>query len=182
VLPIVASKFALSTGKVFSEETFEQLQLANEIEELKEYSFRILSRHRYSEKKIRQKLEHRASHKNVAAAVLDILVSLHLINDADLAMDLYQSLSAQHKYSRLQIKQKLLQKGLSAAVVANVLADNATDDDAEYRIAIDLAQKQLQKYASIDDTMKVKQKLYSFLQRRGFSANHCSAVLRELFN
>ena len=111
--------------------------------------------------------------------VVDRLLEIGLLNDADFARQLARSKMSAGA-SRRRVHQELFKRGVARDVadeaVAEVLADEGLSDaDSIERVA-------RKKWATLDgrDAATRRRRLYAFLARRGYDADDVSRMVRQL--
>ena len=80
-----------------------------------------------------------------------------------------------NKHGPPRIKYELYRKGVSQEIIEKVLEE----DKNEYTRALELAKKKMSSYKN-DDRNAIYRKLGGFLQRRGYSYDCISKILKEL--
>ncbi len=121
-----------------------------------------LSDRDYAAKELERKL-YRCADKETAAAVVERLIEVGLINDAAYAERLARNLMQYKQYPRRRIMQTLMEKGISRADAALAL-DTIEPDDFQQALA--LIQKKY--YNKIHDR-ESREKTVAALARYGFS-------------
>lgn len=81
------------------------------------------------------------------------------------------------KKGRLLLREELKQKGISTKIIHEVM--DHIDEAEEYKSCLELAQKKIKTLNGLAD-QKEKYKLYSYLQRRGYTLELIQSVLLEL--
>jgi len=99
-----------------------------------------------------------------------------LLDDNAFARVWVQDRLLHHPLSRRAIKQELEEKGIDRETVAAAI-DNLYPAEEEKKIALDLAQGRLTRYATLDRPKRV-QRTVSFLIRRGFNPRLAGQVAR----
>lgn len=141
------------------------------------YSYNLLSRRDYSEKQLRDKINSRLyrmgfeQNTEVADEVLGSLKEEKYVDDLRYARNFVES-RLKIKGVRL-IRLELIKKGISRQVVDEVLSEVNTSDQEE--VAIDLLQRKVKSWKGLDE-MKMRQRAYGLLGRRGFGG----ALIRQV--
>jgi len=99
-----------------------------------------------------------------------------LINDEEFAKEYIVSKSK--KYGSNRIKIELSRKGLDEEVINDIINEEI-DYDSEYATALECAKKKVKAYKG-EQRDAIYRKLAAYLQRRGFSYDIISRILREL--
>ncbi|MGI6035753.1 MAG: regulatory protein RecX [Limnochordia bacterium] len=115
--------------------------------------------------------------EEVIADTLQRLTSLGYIDDRRFVRQWIAWRRRGNGYHRL--RQDLLAKGVERRIVDEEMADLSPQDEQEYAIARDLAQKRMLRYQG-DAPEATARKLAAYLARRGFAFGIISQVVREL--
>ncbi|OPX86694.1 MAG: Regulatory protein RecX [Pelotomaculum sp. PtaB.Bin104] len=140
----------------------------NEFEKARSYAYRLLSYRQRSGKEIESRLRQKGFEPEVTGQVIEQLAEYGYINDREFACNWVEQRLGKRGVKRL--KQELFEKGVSGEIVGEALA--GLDSDAEYKAAIKLAKKVLQR----GDGEFSYPRLAGALNRRGFS----SEVVRQV--
>jgi regulatory protein len=131
-----------------------------------------LARRGMSRWELEQVLSKRGVEDDTAAAELDRLESVGLLDDAALAVTLVFTLHARRGFGRTAIAQELARRHIDPEVVADALSEIEDDDERER--ALELAVKRTGQLSAYDD-VTVERRLTAFLARKGYG----SAIVRE---
>jgi regulatory protein len=166
------SPFVLYKGELFRYGIKEQTELSGEnFEEIckillkrgKLRAMHLLEKMDYTEFQIRQKLKENAYPQEIIEGVVEFLLE-HRYLDDDRYLENYLNYHG-NRLSKMQLKQKLRQKGISAEKIDLALENmEGTDESALIR---ELMRKR--KYDPSEADEKVKQKMIRYLLGRGFS-------------
>jgi regulatory protein len=104
-------------------------------------------------------------------------IKLGYLDDLAFAKQWVEERVRYKKKGRLLLREELKQKGVSTKIVHEVL--DHVDQEEEYKACLELAQKKIKTLKNLVD-QKEKYKLYSYLQRRGFTFELIQSVLLEL--
>lgn len=132
-----------------------------------------ISRYTCSSTRLKEYLKRKGCEEHIDEIVKE-LVENGLLNDfknAQLLVEIYR-----RKLGKKAIHHRLLQKGFSREVVDEALSFT---DEEELEFAVKEAEKKL---ASLKDAnlKKVREKLYRFLIRRGFSSQNALKAVRKV--
>lgn len=145
-------------------------------------AFRFLSYRPRSEKEVREylqkKLSKGGSDNGVIVSVLERLKELDYVNDKKFALAWLESRQGAKPKGMRVIAQELGQKGVDPEVVATVLSssEGSLSQKDLARKAAEKKMKALQRFPLIAQ----KQKLFSFLSRRGFAFDVISRVVDDM--
>jgi len=139
---------------------------------------RLLSYRPRSRAELVRRLKTRGFNREIIQEVVEQLQRLGYVDDAGYAHSLAQSLAQSGRFGPRAIRAKLRQRGLPADVVREAVDEVASEMD-EYEAARQLAERRLERLRSLDP-LKRRQRLYSFLMRRGFSPEVVRDVLASV--
>ncbi len=137
---------------------------------------RLLGLRARSAAELKARLRREAFPEEVIAAVLSDLESASLVNDEEFARTWVASRQAAGGAGRRKLRWELRRKGISEDLIRQVL-DAGTDDEAELRLAAQLAQRRLQGQPPEPKTLA---RLRRLLLGRGFGFDTVEAVLRHI--
>ncbi|MEO0288197.1 MAG: RecX family transcriptional regulator [candidate division WOR-3 bacterium] len=103
-------KFDIFVGKEVDHNWIESLKKETQIFDSKRYIYRILSKKRYTENQIREKLFFRRVDRETVEKLLKELKETGLVDDRKFIKDYLDYLKSQQKYSRREIESKLFLK------------------------------------------------------------------------
>ncbi|SHK11599.1 regulatory protein [Paramaledivibacter caminithermalis DSM 15212] len=169
-------KLNLEKGKLVDQNFIEKIIKTEEQKKAKDYAIKILSYRPRSQKEIKDKLEQKGYENQVVNRTLAWLREYKLIDDKEFAKEYIKSKG--EKYGGSRIKIELIRKGVEEEIIDSVLNDKL-NDEKEYEIALEQAKKKMKAYKG-DEREAVYRKLGYYLQRRGFSYDIISKILREL--
>lgn len=161
-------------GKVLDAKAYEKLLKATKTQPFIDYGFRLVSKGRYTEYQIREKLYHREAIKPQVDEVIERLKLAHLIDDAALLKDWVHHFQ-KRGYGYRVIKQKLIEKGFFPQLIDTIQLDAELENDVIIRL-IELGGK---KYHRLSERER-KQKLTTMLMQRGYEAKAYHATLAAI--
>ncbi len=127
-------------GKVISPKEFEQIHSASQTQPFIEYGFRLLSKGRYTEYQIREKLYKKKAIKPQVEEVITRLKQAHLIDDQALMKDWVHHFQ-QKGYGERAIKEKLFEKKFSSSLIQTLVLDQDLEKEKLDALTIHLNQK-----------------------------------------
>jgi len=149
-----------------------------EIKRAKDYAFKLLSYRPRSIKEIWNRLKKKDYSSKVILEVIKSLKRLKFLNDREFARMWVESRIKTRPMGRHRLEQELNQKGIDRDLIEKTLSDY--EEEEEIELAKELTQRKLKRsYRNLDE-VTTKRRLYSFLQRRGFSYDIIQEVLRKL--
>ena len=119
----------------------------------------------------------RGTDAGIAYQVLDSLELQGLLNDLEFAKIWVESRHRQKKLSKGVIAGELRGKGVAADIIEEVMAE--IDDDLEYQMAFNLAERKYRSCAHLDERV-IYQRVHSVLARKGYSHEVTQRIMREL--
>jgi len=125
----------------------------------------------------RRRLREAGYDSSIIQPVIDDLVRVNLLNDAEFAASYARSRLIQKPISRRLMESELRAKGIPETTTAPVL-ETIYGVRADEELARELIQKKVRQYAG-QDPLKVRKKLSDFLARRGFGWDVIREVVRE---
>lgn len=161
-------------GKVIAAKEFQEIQLASQTQPFIDYGFRLLSKGRYSEYQIREKLYNRKAIKPQVDEVIDRLKQAHLIDDQSLMKDWVQHFQGKGYGERL-IKEKLFEKKFSAALIQTMVINEEIQEEKVNLLTLQLQQK----YKHLSQRLRLET-IKRRLLERGFNAKAIAASLLKL--
>ena len=133
----------------------------------RDYTYRFLSYRQRSVKEVRERLKKRGFASGIIRKTIEYLSRLSYLNDEEFARFWMRS-KIQSKPSGLALlRYQLRQKGISEELLDKVFGEYAGLYD-EYEAAKKLAASRRSRYKNVNP-LKIKQRLYGCLRRRGFS-------------
>jgi regulatory protein len=173
-------KNSLVIGQIVSEAGLKRIKEEADKAWLKYRAIQILSRRMISERDLRRKLSAERRPSPLRDQVLTQLREYGYIDDLKYASSYIRSQIAHGGKSRLYLKKKLFEKGISSDAAESALVTELAGYDEESS-ALELARK---KAKSLDNepTLKAKQKLASFLRSRGYGWDSINRAIRVLIN
>ncbi len=167
--------FRLKLGSEVDEELIKDAIFDSEVKSAIEKANEYIGTRMHSKKELYEKLLKKGYEKRVIMTALDKLEEYHYVDD-NLFAKLY--IEQNKKYSKKMIENKLMQKGISADIIHQIIGDNSDFQE------IELCKKQAEKYANSKDLSKdgAVQKLYASLSRKGFAFNVIKQATKHLIN
>jgi regulatory protein len=171
-------RHSLRVGEYISDEIYEKLREEADLAWLKFKAKQFLSRRMISERDLRRKLSEERRSKTIRDEAITQLKSYGFIDDVQFAIVYIRSQVRQGAKSRLFLKKKLWEKGISSEIADEALNAELKEVD-EIGAIKELAAK---KYKSLRHLppQKAKSRLINFLRGRGFSWDLIKASIDEL--
>jgi regulatory protein len=166
----------LKTGQEISDDKIAALQADDARETMYQKALHFLSYRPRSSQEVRQNLIKRGCDETLVEETVSRLQQGGLVNDEEFARTWVENRSAFRPRSKSALRMELRRKGLSDETVQSVL-DEIKDEQA---LAFEAARKQARRYAGLE-WPDFRQKLGSFLARRGFSYSTLAPVVSEVW-
>lgn len=168
-------KYDLREGMEIDEYYIDRVLKEEELSKAKDQALKYLGYRQRSKKEIVDKLKKMGFEEDIIEDALIYLEEYGLVNDVEFAKSFMRDKINLNKFGPTRIKYELYKKGIDENIVEEVLEE----DDDEYSRALTLAKKKLPSYKN-DDKNAIYRKLGGFLQRKGYSYDCISKILREL--
>lgn len=158
----------------------DELKRKNELHKIKYSALNLLGRRAHSKRELFQKLSKKKFDKDLCSYVLEELSNLNLINDFDFALKYAEEKIKRGKCGINKVKSELIRKGIDKNTLQYIEQNYSESDEVVDNIK-SLALKKLE-YLNKKETekRKIKGKLYSFLQSKGFTSEQIVDVLNKL--
>ena len=157
--------FPLTEGTAVDRESFLAYIRIHQYPPALDRAVRMLAERSCSRREIERKLTLARFDPDVTDLVLFKLEKVNLLNDREFAMQWVHSRS--RKYGASRIRQELRTKGIDEDIASEILEDLSEED--QLRQAVALAVKKIRSLQPSCEEKKWKQRITSFLVRRGYS-------------
>lgn len=165
--------FGLKVGKQVDEAYINEAVIASEKKRAFEKAIDYLSIRMHTKRELFLKLQKKGFDENSINGAFEKLEEYNYIDDYAFAKEY---VNQNTKYSKLVIKNKLMQKGIKSSIIDEVLNDFEKED--EIKICKKFAEKYLKsKNFKLSDD---KQKIIASLSRKGFKFDIISRAIKEL--
>jgi regulatory protein len=148
-----------------------------EIRRAKTSAFQLLKFRNRSEKELREKLKLKKFSKSIIDEIIDYLIEHDFVNDRLFAQQ-WVTYRLNKPFGLYRIKLELKNKGISEDILQNAL-NSATKEYDEEKTVKEIALRRIEKYKGLEP-QKIKQRMYGYLTRRGFSGQSINKALKEL--
>ncbi|TJX13866.1 hypothetical protein E9840_07835 [Tissierella creatinini] len=169
-------KYSIHIDDEISPEFIEDIIRAEEQLKSNNQALRLLSFRQRSEKEIEEALRRKGYNEENILHTIDYLKRNKYIDDEYFTKSFIGDKQNLNGYGSQRIKYELIKKGISKELIENYLLDNP---DEEYELALKIASKKLKSYRE-EDKNSIWNKLGGYLQRKGYSYEIVSKVLRTL--
>lgn len=156
--------------------------MQSDYEKLMNYAFRLLASKRYTSfeisKKLTQFLErHELEDEDLIESALKRLIELKYIDDAKYAADYVNDRVKLKPKGEFLIKRELKLKGIDEELIDKTIESKEIDESELASIAFEKKLRQWEKL----DTVKIRQKAFSFLSSRGFRPDTIYKVINTWY-
>ena len=155
----------------------------SEFEKGKQIAYRFLSYRPRSKKEVERKLkEKKISGENIVS-IISLLEKNNYLNDREFTLNWIRYRMENRPLGRRSLEYELREKGVDSEIIKDSLDEVYTGEFDEYEVAVRLAEKKISSLnkRKIEDNV-IKRRLFSYLQRKGFSFSLIEKVMSDLFN
>ncbi len=171
---IVAAPLRL--GQYLTETEIAQLQHQDAAERAYENALRFLSFRPRSMLEMQQYLKKKKVDDETAQGVIERLSRVGLLDDKEFARQWVENREASHPRGVWGLRAELRQKGITDKIIRSAVED--VDEEAS---ALQIAERRATRLTGLD-RQTFRQRLLSFLQRRGFSYDIARRVTNRLWD
>ena len=172
VSPQVAA--GLSVGQTVDESLLSEIERRESVEAAFRRAGRLLSHRPRSEAELRTALRRAGTSPEAVEAALDRLKGIGQVDDALFAAAWLENRAAFRPRSALALRAELRRKGVARDVI-----DRALEAFSEDEAALQAARRAARRWRTESGTLWT-QRLYGYLQRRGFGHETISAAVRRV--
>jgi len=174
----VIAKLDLRRNQAITPQRLEQIATAQQDSQTRQAALNLLN----YRARTRQELVRRLRRKNLPAdsiqRVIADLADKGLVDDRQFAKWMVGSLTHRNDLSKRAIADRLRHAGVDRQIAETVISEELADYDERSR-AQQAAAKHMKKLANLEPTV-LRRRLYSYLQRRGFSPHLIRDILQEI--
>lgn len=171
-------KYSLHIDDEVTQDFIDNILKSEEQMKVTEHALNLLSYRQRSQKEIITALNRKGYEESYIQHTVEYLKKNKFIDDYAYAKSFIADKLNLNGYGSVRIKFELMKKGISKDIIEATLN---LDEDEEYEIAMEIAVKKFKSYKD-QDKSSIYRKLGGFLQRKGYSFDIVSKVLRELLN
>lgn len=165
----------LVVGQELSEKEAEALIFKNEFQKLLDRAYHFLSFRPRSEKEVKDFLKRKGATEEIWEKIIKKLKKLKYIDDLEFASWWVEQRASFRPKGKMALKMELRQRGISSEIVTQMIEERVE----ELPLAKMAARKKIKVYQNLP-ALKFRQKMSSFLSRRGFSWQTIKTVLEEI--
>lgn len=145
----------------------------------KAYAYRLISRKCYTQKELSDKLKNRCFTPPVISQILTEFIRCNHLDDLAFAQLWIKSRMQLKPKGERALRLELLKKGIKKELINQALEEVLKDYNQE-ELVLSLARRRIEKL-NLDSSLKTRRRIFSFLERRGFSSAVIYKILREIF-
>lgn len=169
-------KHKLEVGMEVDDDFIKEVLRAEEQNKVINHALNLLSFRQRSEKEIHTALKRKGYEEFYINNAIDYCRTQSYLDDRAFAKSFIKDKLNINKLGEQRIKYELIKKGVSEEIINDVLV---LDRDDQFEAAFKLAEKKLSSYKN-DDKNGAYRKLSGFLQRKGYSFEIVSKVVKEI--
>lgn len=169
-------KYKLEVDMEVDDNFIKDVLKAEEQNKVTSHALNLLSYRQRSEKEIYLALKRKGFEEDYIRYSIDYCMENNYLNDKNFAISFINDKLNLNKLGPERIRYELTLKGISKDIIDDLLI---IDYDEQYNTAMELAQKKLPSYKK-DDSNAIYRKLSGFLQRKGYSYDIISKVMRQI--
>lgn len=172
----VIVKYNLYVGMEVDDDLIQDVLVSEEENKVLNYALNLLSYRQRSEKELVTSMNRKDYNEQHIEKTITYLKDNNYINDLEFAKSFVHDKINLNKYGPERIKYDLIVKGVSRDIIDEVIVIDRGD---QINMAREIAYKKIWSYKN-DDKRNIYRKMSSFLQRKGFSYDIISRVVREV--
>ena len=164
------SSFSIKKGKEITAQQYQELLEEVVGKRAKKRALHLLEQMDRTEKQLRDKLLANEYPQSCIDGAIAYVKGFHYLDDSRYASNYVRF--SQEKMSRVQMKQKLMQKGIASSVIADAIEEAYVADEMEQIMAL----LRKRKFVPEEADEKEFQRTYQYVMRRGFTFGSNEAV------
>ena len=159
------SSFSIEKGKEITAQQYQELLEEVVGKRAKKRALHLLEQMDRTEKQLRDKLLANEYPQSCIDGAIAYVKGFHYLDDSRYASNYVRF--SQEKMSRVQMKQKLMQKGIASSVIADATEEEYVADETEQIMAL----LRKRKFVPEKADEKEFQRTYQYVMRRGFKSS-----------
>ena len=159
------SSFYIEKGKEITAQQYQELLEEVVGKRAKKRALHLLEQMDRTEKQLRDKLLANEYPQSCIDGAIAYVKGFHYLDDSRYASNYVRF--SQEKMSRVQMKQKLMQKGIASSVIADAIEEAYVADEMEQIMAL----LRKRKFVPEEADEKEFQRTYQYVMRRGFKSS-----------
>lgn len=159
------SSFSIEKGKKITAQQYQELLEEVVGKRAKKRALHLLEQMDRTEKQLRDKLLANEYPQSCIDGAIAYVKGFHYLDDSRYASNYVRF--SQEKMSRVQMKQKLMQKGIASSVIADAIEEAYVADEMEQIMAL----LRKRKFVPEEADEKEFQRTYQYVMRRGYKSS-----------
>ena len=159
------SSFSIEKGKGITAQQYQELLEEVVGKRAKKRALHLLEQMDRTEKQLRDKLLANEYPQSCIDGAIAYVKGFHYLDDSRYASNYVRF--SQEKMSKVQMKQKLMQKGIASSVIADAIEEAYVADEMEQIMAL----LRKRKFVPEEADEKEFQRTYQYVMRRGFKSS-----------
>ncbi len=152
-------------------------KLKGSLAEAKAYALKLLGYRSRSRKEMLERLKLKGFSEEQIKSTISFLEATDLINDEDLASELFRHSVENKSLGKIGIRGFLARRGIEKDLIEKNLSDHTTE--IEEKSALKFIEKKLRAMNSYPEEI-IRRKLWGMLQRRGISGDVIKRTLKSI--
>ena len=145
-------------------------------DDVRAYALRLLAQRSYTTSGLRQKLLRKEFSAEDTDAALERFTQSGLLDDKKFALSFARARLTATSASPRRVRQLLGQKGIAAPIADEAIAQVIIDEEIDPTVSMEKVARR--KFAALSgDPLKVRQKLFGFLCRRGYDIDDVKRIV-----
>ena len=175
----IADRLAINTGTVLTSVLLHEIRLEENREKAFATGYSLIAIRDHSEQEFVQKLLKRGFSKDIIQSCKRSFLEKDLLNDERFAEQFAKGKSSLNRWGPSKILSELRRKGISERVARNAL-DQAFEEEDAAEHCIRLIEKREAHFRRESDPRKRKQKVFRYLQSKGYTSDVIFASTRTI--
>jgi regulatory protein len=144
------------------------------------YALRLLAQRSYTAKGLREKLLKKEFPPEEADSALTRFMESGLIDDRKFAQNFARARLTGTSASPRRVRQLLVQKGIASSIADEAIAAIVEDEQIDIDAVLERVARRKLDSLKDEEPIKVRQKLFGFLARRGYDLDDVKKVVAQL--
>lgn len=167
--------YHMAEGKEISLMDYEEIQHTLLPKRAKLRAMNLLQKRSYTEKQLRDKLAEGFYPNPIIEEAVNYVKSFHYVDDYQYARDYIECYEG--RKARKKVEAELLTKGISKDILQSAYEDWEASGGNQDEVAMIQEYLEKKQYSEESD-LKEKKRIYGFLLRKGFAAEHVQEAMR----
>ncbi|HMB97519.1 MAG TPA: RecX family transcriptional regulator [Balneolaceae bacterium] len=172
-------KFNIQSGKELTPRLYTKIVHEEELQKIKSYLLNLLSRRDHSAGELKLKAAKKGFDRSLTGQIIDELQESNYVNDQKFADVYAREKSRLNKWGPQKIKSELYKKEIKSCYIEDAIKKLNESLD-QRQICVDLVSKRKKTFLREKDLYKRKQKIFAYLNRKGFSTQTIISATKDL--